>query len=69
MITSIWLRDGTQSDSAAPSLNGSGINDDDGVLNIPLNSRITASPSDDIVTYTGHSLAVSALPLCRDEVS
>ena len=45
------------------------INGKDGVLRIPQSSNIIgASPSNLLVSYTGHSLREGVLPLCREAV-
>ena len=52
------------------SQSGPGSDDNEGVIRIPQSSSITGiSPSDCLVSYPGHSLAGSVLPLCREAVS
>ena len=55
--SSIWLIDRTLSGATTSSQSGPGSNDNEGVLCIPKSSSITeASPSDCLMSYTGHSL-------------
>ena len=59
-FSSIWLIDRTLSGATTPGQNGPGSNDNEGVLCIPQNSSTTgASPSECLVSYTGHSLSES----------
>ena len=41
-------------DTTTPSKSGSGSNGNEGVLHIPLSSRIETSPSDGFVIYQGY---------------
>ena len=59
-ISSIWPIDRTLSGATTPSQSWPGSNGNEGVLCIPQSSSITGtSPSDCLVSYTGHSLVGS----------
>ena len=63
---STWLIDRTLSGVTTQDQCGPGSDSNEGVLCISQSSNITeASPSDCLVSYTGHSLG-DVLPLCRD---
>ena len=65
--SSIWPIDRTLSDATTTGQNGSESDGNEGALCIPQSSSITrATPSDCLLSYTGHSLGV--LPLCRNAV-
>ena len=67
-FSSIWPLDRTLSGATTPGQSGLGSCDNEGVLRIPKNSRITgASPSDCLVSYLG-LLLEGILPLCRDAI-
>ena len=56
-FSSMWLIDRTLSGTTTSSQSGPGGDDNEGKLCIPQSSSITgASPSDCLVSYTGHSL-------------
>ena len=58
-FSSIWLIDRTLSGATTPGQSGPGSDGNEGVLHIPQSSSITeASPSDCLVSYTGHSFGV-----------
>ena len=55
--SSIWPIDKTLSGDTTPGQGGPGSNSNEGVLHIPQGSSITeASPSDCLVSYSGHLL-------------
>ena len=59
-FSSIWPIDRTLSDATTPGQGGPESDDNKGVLCIPQTFSITgASPSDCLVSYTGHSLGES----------
>ena len=59
-FSSIWLIDRTLSDATTPGQSRRGSDGNEGVLRIPQISIISgASPSDCLVSYTGHSLLES----------
>ena len=66
--SSIWPIDRTLSGATALRLRGTGGNGNEELDHIPQSSSITrASPSDCLMSYTGHSLG-GVLPLCRGAV-
>ena len=56
IICSIWLIDRTLSNATTPGQSGSGRNGNEEVLHIPLISKAGASPSNCLMSYSGHSL-------------
>ena len=54
---SIWPIDRTLSGATTPGQRGPGSNGNEGLLHIPQSSKIGVSPSDCLVSYSGHSLA------------
>ena len=50
--------------TASPAQRGLTSNSNDGILHIPQNSRIGASPLDGSVSYPGYSFWMGVLPLC-----
>ena len=66
-FSSIWPIKRIQSGATTPVQSKPGSDGIEGVLRIPQSSRIArTSPSDCLVSYTGHSCGV--IPLCRDAV-
>ena len=66
----IWSIDRTLSGATTSGQSGPGSNGNEGVLHIHKSYSITgASPSNCLMSYTGHSLVEGVLPLCRDAVS
>ena len=62
-FSSIWPIERSQSGATTPGQSGSGNNDNEGVLRIPQSSSITGTtPSDYLVSYTGHSAVYSSVP-------
>ena len=62
--TSIWPIDRNLSGGTTLGQSGPGSDDNEGVLHIPQSSNITtASPSDCLMSYTGHSLRWDLTPL------
>ena len=62
-----WI--GPLSRATTPGQSGPGSDGNEGVLCVPQSSSITGtSPSDCLVSYTGHSLGVGVLPLCREAI-
>ena len=67
-LSSIWPRDRAISGATTPGQSGPGSDGNETVLRIPNMSSITVtSPSDCLVSYSGHSLA-RVLPLCRGAI-
>ena len=64
-VCSIWPIDRTLSSATTPS--GRWSNNNQWVLHIPEISRAGASPSENLMSYLGHSLG-EVLPLCRNAV-
>ena len=59
-FSSIWAIDKTLSGTTTPGQSGLGSDSNEGVLRITQSSSITeATPSDCLVSYTGHSLGES----------
>ena len=69
--SSIWPIDRTLSGATTSSQSGPGSNSNEGVIHISQSSKTGASPSNSLVSYTGHSFGGRGLcyPLCRDAVS
>ena len=66
---STWSLDRTLSCATTLGQGGPGSNGNKRVLRILQSSSITrTSPSDSLMSYTGHTLWVGVLPLCRDAV-
>ena len=69
MSNYIWPIDRALSGATTLGQSGPGSNGNEGILYIPQISSITGvSPSNCLVSYTGHSLEGWFLPLCRDAV-
>ena len=56
---SFWPIDGTLTNTTTPGQNRPGSNDVHGMLHIPQSSKTGASPSDNLMSYPGHSLEES----------
>ena len=61
----IWTMHGTITGTNIPSQSGPGSNGNEGLLSIPQSSWAVTSPSDGLMSYSGHSLGVGLTPLPR----
>ena len=52
----VWPINWTLLSFSTPDQNDPGSNDNEGALHIPQSSKVRASPSDGLMSYTGHSL-------------